>query len=222
MGISERTGIHISRYDFSEAQCGKSYCDAKIAHMRGRIRQYVANGNNVRNATEMKAAIDSFGDKFILNKISTFDEIKLKWKECCDDVTEKVMMDRNNVVLENTKTIDLPMGWALSKDKKIIRFSDKVKTFLRGIFQGGSQGGKKVNAVDVANHMRVCLDEEGNKMFQPHEYLQQGQIASFFSRLAVMAKIPPKRRQTVDDADLESVVAHLNSIEAIEISNNDV
>lgn len=114
--------------------------------------------------------------KFILNKISIFDEIKLKWKECCDDVTEMVRMDRNEVSLENTKTIDLPMGWAVSKDKKIIRFSDKVKTFLRGIFQGGAQGGKKVNAVDVAYHMRVCLDEEGNKMFQPHEYLQQGQI----------------------------------------------
>lgn len=47
------------------------------------------------------------------------------------------------------------MGWAVSKDKKIIRFSDKVKTFLRGIFQGGAQGDKKDNAVGVAYHMYV-------------------------------------------------------------------
>lgn len=57
-------------------------------------------------------------------------------------------------------------------------------------------------------------------MFQPiNEYLQKGQIASFF-RLAVMAKIPSKRRQTIDEADLESGVAHLHSIEAIEIINH--
>lgn len=36
--------------------------------MRGRIRQYVANGNNVRNATEMKAAIDSFGGLYKIMK----------------------------------------------------------------------------------------------------------------------------------------------------------
>lgn len=66
--LSYFSGIHISRYDFSEAQCGKSYCDAKIAHMRGRIRQYVTNGNNVRNGTEMNAAIDSFGGLYKIMK----------------------------------------------------------------------------------------------------------------------------------------------------------
>lgn len=35
-----------------------------------------------------------------------------------------------------------------------------------------------------------------------------------------MAKCPPSKRQTIDDADLESVVAHLNAVEAIEIIND--
>ncbi|VDI38611.1 Hypothetical predicted protein [Mytilus galloprovincialis] len=56
--ISQQTGIKIKRYDYSEAQSGKSYCDAKIAHLRQKIRMYVANGNNVTTAEEMKQAID--------------------------------------------------------------------------------------------------------------------------------------------------------------------
>ncbi|CAC5377179.1 unnamed protein product [Mytilus coruscus] len=60
-GISERTGITIKRYDFSEAQDGKSYCDAKIVHLRCKIRQYVSSGNDVKTAGDMKNAIDSLG-----------------------------------------------------------------------------------------------------------------------------------------------------------------
>jgi hypothetical protein len=40
-------GILVQRYDYSEAQNGKSYCDAKIAHMRGKIRKSVAEGKCV-------------------------------------------------------------------------------------------------------------------------------------------------------------------------------
>ena len=53
--------ITIQRYDFSESQDGKSYCDAKIAHLRGKIRQYVSTGHDVRTALEMKEAIDALG-----------------------------------------------------------------------------------------------------------------------------------------------------------------
>ncbi|CAG2256382.1 unnamed protein product [Mytilus edulis] len=36
--------VNIQRYDFSESQDGKSYCDAKIAHMRPKLRKYVSKG----------------------------------------------------------------------------------------------------------------------------------------------------------------------------------
>ncbi|CAG2245172.1 unnamed protein product [Mytilus edulis] len=42
--------ILIQRYDFSESQDGKSYCDAKIAHLRSKIRHHVAAGNEVKTA----------------------------------------------------------------------------------------------------------------------------------------------------------------------------
>ena len=49
------------QYDFSEAQAGKSYCDAKIAHLRQKMRRYVAGGNDIKTPTDMKTAIDSAG-----------------------------------------------------------------------------------------------------------------------------------------------------------------
>jgi hypothetical protein len=35
-----------------------------------------------------------------------------------------------------------------------------------------------------------------------------------------MAKVLASKRQTIDDADLETVVAHLNAVETIEIINH--
>ncbi|CAG2196655.1 unnamed protein product [Mytilus edulis] len=58
-GISQRTGLKILRYDYSEAQSGKSFCDAKIAHMRSKMKMFVSSGNNISSAEEMKAAIMS-------------------------------------------------------------------------------------------------------------------------------------------------------------------
>ncbi|CAC5361140.1 unnamed protein product [Mytilus coruscus] len=51
------SGIRVARYDFSEAQSGKSICDAKIAHMRLKMRMYVSSGRNITSPFEMQAAI---------------------------------------------------------------------------------------------------------------------------------------------------------------------
>ena len=69
----------------------------------------------------------------------------------------------------------------------------------------------KKNAMEVVNHMRVCLDEKGNKMFKPSEYLQQGQKSLFFR----YGQSSTLEKQTIDDSDLESVIALLNSVEVI-------
>ncbi|XP_023929968.1 uncharacterized protein LOC106175518, partial [Lingula anatina] len=57
-GISERPGIFIKNYCFSEAQRGKSVCDYKIAHMRTKMKSYVGAGNDILTAIDMKRAID--------------------------------------------------------------------------------------------------------------------------------------------------------------------
>ena len=158
----------------------------------------------------------------VLNKSSTYDEIKIKWKHCCESLTENMAIHRHCLPSENQAINVRAKGWALRKNRKVVRFSEKLKTYLRGMFEAGAHSGNKINPMDVARKMRVCVDEDRNKMFQSHEYLQQGQIASYLSRLAVMAKVPASKRQTIDDADLETVVAHLNAVETIEIINHGV
>ena len=56
-------GIHIRNYCYSEAQSGKSYCDAKIAHMRTKMKTYVASGKDILSAEDMEAGIDHMHGK---------------------------------------------------------------------------------------------------------------------------------------------------------------
>uniref|UniRef100_A0A8W8MNA2 Uncharacterized protein n=1 Tax=Magallana gigas TaxID=29159 RepID=A0A8W8MNA2_MAGGI len=57
--ISQRTGISITEYCYSEPQAGKSYCDSTIAHMRMKMKSYAASGHNILTAADMKHALDA-------------------------------------------------------------------------------------------------------------------------------------------------------------------
>ena len=59
--LGQRVGVRISRYDFSEAQAGKDICDRRAAALKSHIRRYINEGNDVKTASDMKAAIDSHG-----------------------------------------------------------------------------------------------------------------------------------------------------------------
>ena len=60
-GIGDRTGVKISRYDFSEPQAGKDICDRPIAAVKSHMRRFLNEGNDVKTASDMKAAIESYG-----------------------------------------------------------------------------------------------------------------------------------------------------------------
>ena len=49
----------MKRYDFSESQDGKIYCDSNIAHLRSKIRQHVTA--DVQTANETRKDIDLMG-----------------------------------------------------------------------------------------------------------------------------------------------------------------
>lgn len=60
-GIGDRTGVKIARYDFSEPQAGKDICDRRTAVLKSHMRRFLNEGNDLKSASDMKAAIESHG-----------------------------------------------------------------------------------------------------------------------------------------------------------------
>ena len=58
-GIGDRTGVKITHYDFSEPQAGKDICDRQIAAVKSHMRHFLNERNDVKTASDMKAAIES-------------------------------------------------------------------------------------------------------------------------------------------------------------------
>ncbi|XP_074632721.1 uncharacterized protein LOC141891635 [Acropora palmata] len=56
---SNRSGIQVKRYDFSEPQAGKDLCDRKIAPCKQRLRNYLSENHNIENARDIKEGLDS-------------------------------------------------------------------------------------------------------------------------------------------------------------------
>ncbi len=59
--ISNHTGIHIKRVDFSDPQGGKGACDRKAVTVKGHVRRYINEGNDVATTEQFKNAILSHG-----------------------------------------------------------------------------------------------------------------------------------------------------------------
>ena len=55
--VGQRVGISVKRYDFSEAQHGKDVCDRILCPMKGSIRRFCNEGNDITTATEMRNAL---------------------------------------------------------------------------------------------------------------------------------------------------------------------
>ena len=53
--------ITIFRYDFSDPQAGKDVCDSRIATVKSHMRRFINEGNDIKSASDMKSAIDSYG-----------------------------------------------------------------------------------------------------------------------------------------------------------------
>ncbi|CAB3984487.1 Transposon Tf2-6 poly [Paramuricea clavata] len=55
--IGERIGITVVRYDHSEPQYGKDICDRILCHLKGTIRRYCHEGNDIVTAADMYQAL---------------------------------------------------------------------------------------------------------------------------------------------------------------------
>ena len=61
--------------------------------------------------------------------LSTFDAIRMKWKETCLDVTSTAYKRTSDAYASSAPENTLMKGWALKRDRKNTRFSDNVKEF---------------------------------------------------------------------------------------------
>jgi len=59
--IGDRTGVKITRYDFSEPQAGKDICDRRTVALKSDMRRFINEGNDVKTASDVKATIESYG-----------------------------------------------------------------------------------------------------------------------------------------------------------------
>ena len=81
-------------------------------------------------------------------------------------------------------------------------YSAAVKQYLTALFERGQQTGKKADPAAVAQDLKTARSADGKKTFHPDDWLSSQQIASFFSRLAALAK----SSATTEEADVDAEV----------------
>ena len=152
-----------------------------------------------------------------LERKSTYDQIKIQWAEVCQHMSElsRKRYNPSNQLGEGiVQTNNVSEGWALKKGRKSVRFSDRVKAFLKQLYDIGEKNKKKVNPADAVKQLKQARNNDGTKMFGPEEYLQTSQIASFFSRLSVRTQ-KKIDATNIDDRDLEGLMITIQQEEVV-------
>lgn len=155
-----------------------------------------------------------------LQKESSYDKIRTKWSNYCNNLNISVFSQRDNsLTTQFSSETCLPKGWALKKEKSGARLDGCVKDYLLQCFNKGELTEQKANAKDVANSMKYIKDSDGNPLFSPNQWLQPSQVVSFFSRLSCLkrtdakstASVIKKVEPGVGDDDLDAVVAAIEA-----------
>ncbi|KAK3106659.1 hypothetical protein FSP39_024669, partial [Pinctada imbricata] len=170
------TGINICHYSYSEAQAGKSYCDSRIAHMRTKMRSYVANGHDILSADDMKTAMD---------QIPPMKEERQQLKFECPEIgctkvfashktlDRHLILGKHNIKVYRESTYDLiRKQWAKLCNNVVVivgkrkEIGSENSVSIQGIERGyGLKKAKKVNRFPTS--VKVYLEqkfEEGEKV----------------------------------------------------------
>ena len=129
--------------------------------------------------------------KHTVSRLNQYDAIRRDWalkfssvdtsnnKNCSSD-------SRCPQTSPGDTTISSPLqrGWALSRPRSTVRFSQKAKEYLTARFTLGERTGRKADPAQVAADMRNAKDESNERLFTRTEWMTKTQVQSFFSRLA--------------------------------------
>lgn len=109
-----------------------------------------------------------------LERESNYDIIKKKWVEICKEVFGSyvyyvvivffflfVVVSVYNLVL---------LGWVLKVIRKLVRFIENIKVYLKEKFMEGEEIGRKVNLSDVVSKIKTFRIVIGEKMFVKDEW----------------------------------------------------
>ncbi|CAF2072455.1 unnamed protein product [Rotaria magnacalcarata] len=150
--------------------CLTNGCTARYRYHANLLRHYTTGKH------KMKLEKQSFVDK---------SKVLFHQSLTTNHLRSTPLMSITVVSPENTSTISsLNQNWASQKSKPNVRFNDKQKQFLQGKFDEGTKTGMKWDPARVALDMEM-LTSNGSYVFNNDECLTQGQIKSYFSRLAL-------------------------------------
>ncbi|KAI8487954.1 hypothetical protein Bbelb_344020 [Branchiostoma belcheri] len=158
--ISQKTGISVLRYDFSDPQAGKDICDRKIVSMETHIRRFVNERHDVVTAEDMKQALESHGGvkgcRVAVCQLTPGQEhpgLRLEGIKVWNNFSFEGEVLRVWKPSESGKTHHITEGWALRQFKRGQRMSDKTKSYLTDIFNEGATSGQKADAAQVAQQI---------------------------------------------------------------------
>lgn len=137
------------------------------------------------------------------HRISSHDLVTLKWKERLESITTEIRTTRKaSTSTSALLTATSAQGWALRTTRRAKHHSGAIKQYLTALFERGQQTGKKADPAAVAQDLKTARSADGKKAFHPDDWLSPQQIASFFSRLAALAK----SSATTEEADVDAEV----------------
>ena len=147
--ISRLTGISIKRYDFSEPQAGKGWCDRSSAHQKSHVNWFLNEGNDVISSEQVKKALESHGG--VQSVVPYVVEYPESASKCLTPHIPDASLLHNyqycNNRLKVSKAYNIGTGkvvvWKnLDKDGKIL--PSEIRIMERGS-QGNSESIKKEN-----------------------------------------------------------------------------
>ena len=99
----------------------------------------------------------------------------------------------------------LGKGWALKQSKCSKHFPPKVKDYLEARYLAGEKSGRKADPAQVVANMRTARNEDSDRLFARHEWLNGTQIKGFFSRMTAKRRKQnvPNGSDALSDTDVE-------------------
>ncbi|VDI15324.1 Hypothetical predicted protein [Mytilus galloprovincialis] len=175
--------------------------------------------SSFNTSLELEENLDVGFHSYILEQESTYDKIKKKWGQICTSVPVSYLsIDTGNDNCEDTTPSFVSKGWALRQQRKVVRFSPRLRNHLQTIYKHGTDSGIHADPYRVSESLTTSRDGEGKKEFEKEDWISPQQIASFFSRCTYQKNVEKtslvKVEDTSDDADLEEAITEMNNLDA--------